>query len=332
MNARFRVGLRLQRFEILASLTAGIVLSGSALLVWSRLSGLHLEGGCFPNSAGLAGVAPCTPGREAALSAFNDINNSDAIAVMLAMAVLPLLIGMVLGVGVVAPEIEGGTAPSVWVLARSRPRWLWGRMLPSLVVATAVLALLAVASQVLWLAREPYLPNPWLNFDDASLHGPILVAKGLAAYGVALAVGALLGRTLPAVILATAVIWIGLAGTGTVARSLWMGTEAPNHIVVADPNGDVLAYPGGYIRGGGWRTADGSIITDPADPEASGIVPAGEQDPYAWMDSHLTRIYWGVPGDLFPAWDAAETVGYAGAGLLGVGAAFLVVRRRRPYV
>ena len=60
----------------------------------------------------------------------------------------------------------------------------WGRMLPSLVAATAVLALLAVASQVLWLAREPYLPNPWLNFDDAGLHGPILLAKGLAAYGV----------------------------------------------------------------------------------------------------------------------------------------------------
>jgi ABC-type transport system involved in multi-copper enzyme maturation permease subunit len=328
MNARFRVGFRLQRFEILASLAAGLVLAGSALLVWFRLTSLHVEGGCFPYAAGLAGVARCTPGRDAALSAFNDINNSDAIAVMLAMAVLPLLIGMVLGVGVVAPEIEGGTAPSMWVLARSRTRWLWGRMLPSLVAATAVLALLAVASQVLWLAREPYLPNPWLNFDDASLHGLILLAKGLAAYGVALAVGALLGRTLPAVILATAVIWIGLAGTGTVARSLWMRAEGPNHIVAADPNGNVLAFPGGYITGGGLRTTDGRILTD---EEGYGLVPAGEQDPDAWVASHLTRLYWGVPGDLFPAWDAAETAGYAVVGLLGVGAACLVVRRRRPY-
>ena len=150
---------------------------------------------------------------------------------------------------------------------------------------------------------------------------------------MALAVGALLGRTLPAVILATAVIWIGLAGTGTVARSLWMQAEAPNHIAVADPNGDVLAFPGGNIHGqDGWRTADGRVITDPFEPAASGIVPAGEQQPFDWMDSHLTRIYWGVPGDLFPAWDAAETAGYAAAGLLGVGAAYLVVRRRRPYV
>jgi hypothetical protein len=330
MNARFRVGLRLQRFEILASLVAGTVLASSALLVWSKLNGLHLEGGCFTYLTGLGPVPPCTlgAGRDPALAAFNDINNSDAIAVMLAMAVLPLLIGMVLGVGVVAPEIEGGTAPSMWVLARSRVRWLWGRMLPSLVAATAVLALLAVASQILWLAREPYLPNPWLSFDDASLHGPILVAKGLAAYGVALTVGALLGRTLPAVILATAVIWIGLAGTGTVARSLWMQAEGPHHVVAADPNGDVLAFPGGYITGGGWRTADGRDITD---EEAYGLVPVGEQDPDAWVFSHLTRTYWGVPGDLFPAWDAVETAGYAVVGVLAIGAACLVVRRRRPY-
>ena len=235
------------------------MLAGSALLVWFKLTALHVEGGCFPTSASLAGLAPCTlgAGRDAALIAFNEITSSDANSVMLAMAVLPLLIGMVLGVGVVAPEIEGGTAPSTWVLARSRTRWLWGRMLPSLAVATATLTVLAVASQVLWLAQEPYLPNPWLNFFDASLHGPILVAKGLAAYGVGIAVGALLGRTLPAVMLATAVIWIGLAGTGTVARSLWMQAEGPNHIVVADPNGNVLAFPGGYITGGGLRSADG---------------------------------------------------------------------------
>jgi hypothetical protein len=332
MNARLRTGFRLQRFEILACLAAGLVLGGSALLVWLRLTGLHVEGGCFPNSAGLTGVPSCTlgAGRDAALAAFNDINNSDAKAVMLAMAVLPLLIGMVLGVGVVAPEIEGGTAPSMWVLARSRTRWLWGRMLPSLVAAVAVLALLAVASQILWLAREPYLPNPWLNFDDASLHGPILVAKGLAAYGVALAIGALLGRNLPAIILATFVVWLGLAGTGNVARSLWMQAEGPNHMAVADPNGDVLAFPGGVINGySAWRTADGSLITD---AEAHRMIPDGQQDPDAWMFSHLTLVYQGVPGDLFPAWDAAETAAYWAIGVLAVGAAFLAVRRRRPYV
>jgi hypothetical protein len=331
MSARFRAGLRLQRFEILACLAAGLVLAGSALLVWFRLTALHVEGGCFPYVAGPGSVAPCSlgAGGDAALSAFNALNDSDAKSVMLAMAVLPLLIGMVLGVGVVAPEIESGTAPSAWVLARSRTRWLRGRMLPSLVAATAVLTLLAIASEVLWLAREPYLPNPWLNFDDASLHGPIVVAKGLAAYGVALVVGALLGRALPAVILATVVIWIGLAGTGTVARSLWMQAEAPNHVVAADPNGDVLAFPGGEIRGGGWLTPDGRRISD---EEAWGLLPEGEPpDPDALLAKHLERYYNGIPGDLFPAWDAAETAGYGAIGGLAVGAAFLVVRRRRPY-
>jgi hypothetical protein len=331
MSARLRAGLRLQRFEILASLAAGLVLAGSALVVWFRLTGLHIEGGCFDYLTTLGPVAPCTLGadRDAVLAAFNDLNGSDANSVMLAMAVLPLLIGMVLGVGVVAPEIEAGTAPSAWVLARSRARWLRGRMLPSLLAATAILALLAVASQILWLAREPYLPNPWLNFDDAGLHGPIIVAKGLAAYGVGLVIGALLGRTMPAVILATFVIWIGLAGTGTVARSLWMQAEAPNHVVAVEPNGNVLAFPGGTIEGGGWLGADGRRISD---QEASALVPPGEPDPEMWLTDHFARYYDGVPGDLFPAWDAAETAGYGAVGVLAVGAAFLVVRRRRPYV
>ena len=65
--------------------------------------------------------------------------------------------------------------------------------------------------------------------------------------------------------------------------------------------------------------------------EGYGLVPAGEQDPDAWVASHLERYYIGVPGNLFPVWDAAETAGNAAVGLLGVGAAFLVVRRRRPY-
>jgi len=50
------------------------------------------------------------------------------------------------------------------------------------------------------------------------------------------------------------------------------------------------------------------------------------------MASHLVHFYNGVPGDLFPAWDAAETAGYGAVGVVAVGAAFLVVRRRRPYV
>ncbi len=52
MSARIRAAFRLQRFEILASLAAGLVLAGSALLVWFRLTGLHVDGGCFSYIAG----------------------------------------------------------------------------------------------------------------------------------------------------------------------------------------------------------------------------------------------------------------------------------------
>src|ERR1700726_3154731 len=100
MSARFGAGYRLQRFEILASLAAGLVLAGSALVVWARPTSLHVDGGCFDYLTTVGSVPPCTlgPGRDAAMSAFNNLNTSDAQAVMLAMAGLPLLFGMVLGV------------------------------------------------------------------------------------------------------------------------------------------------------------------------------------------------------------------------------------------
>ena len=67
----FPSGLRLQRFEIVASLAAGLVLAGSALVVWFRLTGLHVEAGCFHYVAGPVPLSPCTlgAGRDAALAA-----------------------------------------------------------------------------------------------------------------------------------------------------------------------------------------------------------------------------------------------------------------------
>ena len=110
---------------------------------------------------------------------------------------------MVLGVGVVAPEIEAGTAPSAWVLARSRARWLRGRMLPSLLAATACSPCSPSRRRSCGWRGSRTCRTRGSTSMTPSLHGLILVAKGLAAYGVALAVGALLGRTLPSVILAT---------------------------------------------------------------------------------------------------------------------------------
>ena len=327
MITRFRVGLRLQRFEIVVVSIVVAVLAGSALVVRARLDGLGVTSACLAAWFGSGAPAdPCTSDPASPALVFQTISVGDASMVLLVMAVIPLVVGMFLGVGLVAREIEGGTAPTMWALARSRSRWLAGRLLPPLLGAAALLALLAVTSEILWAGQAPW--EPALRFDEAGLHGPVVVAKGLAAFGVASLVGAVLGRSLPAFIVATLLVWLGLAGTGTVARTFWMQAEAQHHVVLVDPNATHIAFPGGTMTSMGWRTADGRDLDWQTAWE---MVPAGEPDPDAWLAAHMTGIYWGVPGTMYPTWNAIETAGYGAIALGAIGATFLVVRVRRPF-
>jgi hypothetical protein len=226
MITQFRVGLRLQRFELAAVALAVTVLAVSALVVRARLDGIGVTPACWASWFGGPGNGTpgiCTPeGPAGPAQTFLEINESEAGKVMAAMALLPLAVGLFLGVGLVAREIEGGTAPTVWALARSRSHWLAGRLLAPVTIVVLLLAALAISSDVLWAGREPW--SPALRFGDAGLHGPVIVAKGLAALGLAMLAGAVVGRMLPAVIVAAALAVVLYLG-GEVARrpiqSMW---------------------------------------------------------------------------------------------------------------
>ena len=329
MITQFRVGLRLQRFELAAVALAVAVLTVSALVVRARLDGIGVTPACWASWFGTGNGTPgiCTPmGPAGPAQTFLEINESEAGKVMAAMALLPLAVGLFLGVGLVAREIEGGTAPTVWALARSRSRWLAGRLLAPLAITVLLLSALAIASDVLWAGREPW--GPALRFDDAGLHGPVIVAKGLAALGLAMLAGAVVGRMLPAVIVAAALAVVLYLG-GEVARGLWLLGEASRHVVVVDPAHGVdvdLAFPGGTFFQQKWQTADGRLLDDNS---ALALVPAG-QEPWAWMYANLTPVQTGVPGTLYPEWARLETTGFAVIAVGAVAGTFVVVRRRRP--
>lgn len=51
--------------------------------------------------------------------------------------ILPLFIGLFLGIPLVAREIETGKAPTVWALVGARGRWLVGRLVPGLTMPLA---------------------------------------------------------------------------------------------------------------------------------------------------------------------------------------------------
>ena len=322
MITQFRVWTRLQRFELVAAAFIAGVLAVSAVLVRARLDAAGVTPDCWDAwfSSGGIGVGAC----EGPVQAFLGINEEEAGKIMASMALLPLAIGVFLGVPVVAREIEGGTAPAIWALARSRSRWLARRLVPPVVVAVGLLTALAVGSEVLWNGREPW--EPALRFGDVGLHGPVIVAKGLAAMGLAVLAGAVIGRTLPAVIV-TAVLAVALFLGAGIAQGTWLLSESQRHAVELDSNKqDIEQFPGGTFFHQSWRTADGRVLDDQA---AVALVPTGV-DPWTWMNDHMTPLLNGVPGTEYPTWQRLETGGFALVGLAGFLGSFVVVMRRRP--
>lgn len=325
MIARARSAFLIQRFEILVAIVVTAILAVSAIVVRLRLDGLGLPPECWANflvDGFSLDVGPC--GEP--LSQFGLINGEEAGKVMAGMAIAPYLLGFVLGVPLVAREIEGGTAPTVWALVTSRSRWLAGRLVPIGLLLVVLLAVLGVVSELLWLGREPWSPYP--NFGDVGLHGAVLVAKGIAALAVGLFAGAILGRSLPAFLLSLGAGLVIASVSGTLMWA-WFQSEAIKHAlpISSAQAGSETAFPGGTSFSTGWVAPDGRIVF--SQEEILAFAPPG-RDPQTWLQEEAPQVQIGLPGSEYPRWAVIETVGFGVAGLAGLLVAFPVVDRRRP--
>jgi len=111
----------------------------------------------------------------------------------------PILIGSTLGVGLVAAEIEHGTAQVGWSLARSRFRWLFIRAWPLAAVGVLVCLVLGAATARLMDETSPS------NIFMPAMRGPIVALHLLSALAVSTLLGAVIRRVLPALLVAIAV-------------------------------------------------------------------------------------------------------------------------------
>lgn len=325
MITQARLGLRLQRFEVVVTVIAALIVGSSALIVRWRLDSVGVPTACWDEWFGM-GPTTATSGCSARVETFLGINEGEGGKVMAAMAILPLFAGVFLGVPVVAREIEGRTAPTVWTLAASRARWLAGRLLPMLVLLVVALGFLALASDVLWRSREPWEVIP--RFGDVGLHGPSVIARGVGTFGFALLVGAVAGRTLPAVIAGVVLCFVLYAGW-QIAFAAWGSTAAELRPIPPDLQNYDDLFPGGTSMSEGFLSADGRFLYD---WEAFELAPPNV-DQYAWLinpDNGFTPVMRGIPGTAYPQWALIETVGFGAIGLLGIVLAFPVVDRRRP--
>lgn len=317
--AWLRLTWRLQRSEIafvaLACLALG---AGSAYLAIEMRSLLASCGG------GSIGTIPC-----ASPFVFQDQGGTVELLMTLA-GVLPFAVGIVLGVPIVAREVEHRTAAIAWTFAGSRVRWLAWRTLPILIIALVAVSLPAFAADQMIRAKWPHDDVGFLVYGT---HGVPLVMRVALALATGVALGALIGRLLPA-LLVGAGLSVALAVALDLAVPLWvqaheLATTTEAELEATLPF-DVNARLGVRSVSSEYRLPDGTLISDAqaqvileAAYEAAGV---GEPDRAMLPQLVIHEI----PAHRYPDVVLRESVVIAAGTLLLGGVAGLIVRRRRP--
>ncbi len=110
---------------------------------------------------------------------------------------LPLLLGMFVGAPLVARELEQGTYRLVWTQGVSPFQWLRVKLV---LLGLATLLTFGVLFAVLawWNRPVDAILSAFRTFDE---QGPVIFAYGLFGLALGVALGALLGKTVPAMAL-----------------------------------------------------------------------------------------------------------------------------------
>lgn len=304
------------RFEILAMAVTVLVLTGLALYFTVTLRSLQVAPSCLAADATVP--VSCNEGKAAAaFLAWGSARNSSDI-VGIGMAIVPLIVGVVLGGPLVGREIERGTTQLAWWMSPSRRRWLLERVLLLGLLAVVFVVPLAIASQVLEAAREPAV-DPNASLSALGQRGPSLILRGLALFAFSVLFGALTGRVLPALLLAAAVA-LPLLVVGRPALSLGMADE------VVGTNGTIdVRYS--LVHDRRWQAPDGALLDD---EQALAIAPKTEPDPYVWLSEHYRSVSIGIPRWRYPDLEARGALVFLGITTVALASTIIVVDRRRP--
>jgi uncharacterized membrane protein (DUF441 family) len=322
------LSFRLHRWEVLASVVGTAVLAALMLWLASQLRMLAAsEPGC-PDPASY--VAGC----EQFAQRFSDLGDWGRQLLLVSWGT-PFGMGLVLGVPLVSRELEHRTAGIAWTLSRSRGWWLARRVAFLALVLIALLGVLAIVSEILAAAVLPTLQLD-SDFTWYGRRGWLIVARGLAALGIGVLLGAVVGRLLPAMLTAAFVsvlVFVGLS----VGMDRWLEADA---VLVPAMNGNAASEVG--ERSLGWRIEllDGRVVTPEELYGQQGNIninedidgrlygsPAGTLRPESVIGWSRELL---VPGRLFRQIVLQESAVASALGLLLLLGAAAVVTRRRP--
>lgn len=314
------LSFRMHRWEVLAS-AAGVALLGAAMLwfSWQLRTLAATDPGCVDPSA-------YAPGCTQLAQRFYELSSKADWLSYFSWAA-PFGMGLVLGVPLVSREIEHRTAAMAWTLSRSRAAWLARRVAFLVLVLVVLLLVLAVVGEVLAAAEMPTLH---LDRDFAwyGRRGALIVVRGLASLSIGVLIGAMLGRVLPALLLAAFASVLVFTAI-SLGMDRWMEGDAIVQPFGVDragglnlgqrielPSGKLVGYGDLPYRGDTWDV-EGDIYAAEAD--------IGHPDRIIGRDRELL-----VPGKLYPQIVLRESAVVGGVALLLGLAAVGVVRRRRP--
>jgi hypothetical protein len=308
-----RLTLRLHRFEVaifglLAAL--GVVLT---IVVAAELDAVGYSSTCL-ESMRTGALAP--PDCEFKANRFYGIVSSRGAIVAALTVLVPLAAAVLIGVAIVGREIERGTTRLAWALSPSRRRWLTQRVVPVLVFVVVIgLALGAAADR--WLVASEPGTDPATAFAAFGSRGPVLAARAVFAFFLALAVGSVLGRALPALMVGALLTIVGLTG-GSQVHARILASEA---VVIEKP------APGDLWIDQRFRLPDGGLIgweeMERIDPP-----PAEWTEETIWPTLPMVTI--GVPGTRYTEVSLREIGALGGGSVLALLITGLVIHRRRP--
>ena len=314
----WRLAFKMQRLELLIFVAAAVlVTAASVLIAWGASEARASFDACYQAQGTDAGC-----GTSPSLNDFSVWGGFARISAFLT----PFALGLLLGVPIVAREIEGRTAGIAWTLSRSRTRWLIGRVLPLAVMVVVVAAAVGIGSEFVTRTNPfaDFAGNP--GFADHTARGWMLPVRALAVLALGVAVGAMVPRQLPALLLAGAVtlaLFVGLS----IGMDTWMSAEAEP--IPIDEEGRFGPFGGGpRIFDVAYRIdATGEVISEDDFYNRYGediFVPDGEQP------EGFTQVAIGIPGEEYWTWALRESAILGAVAIASGGLAMLVVARRRP--
>lgn len=312
-----RLTLRLSQFELVAF--GGFVSLFIALTVGAAtwIDSLRPPPGCLNFGSVGQPVVEIVTGCEALNNAWYSAQQGPASLSVGLLLFLSFAAALFLGVPIVAREIERGTSRLAWSLAPSRMRWFASRMVPILVVVAVLTFVAGIATDRFVAAVQPNddLANSFTMFG---FRGLLIASRAVFIFAVAVLVGAVVARALPAVILTAVIATIGLAG-GERVHQMILASEAIAIPMDQSDNGtgrsgdlyieQKFVLPDGSLVG--WQYFNGS---DQFDENGNPKYP-------------MVAIV--VPGERFRFVETREALALAAGSLVALVLAGFVVSRRR---